>query len=51
MRFALAVVTLSLTLAACGDSKPPMVPDNPDLSQQDGGAPAPTSTAPTPNPG
>ena len=54
MRFALVVVTLLITSAACGDSKPPpMVPDNPDLSQSlDGGLPAtPASAAPTPNAG
>jgi|GEM_PF-6596679 len=44
MRFAIAISLLIATVA-CGDPKPPMVPDNTDLSQPDGGDPAVTPTS------
>jgi hypothetical protein len=45
MRILLVLVCLSLL--ACGDQKPPMVPDNPDLTAQPDAGPA---TPPQPLP-
>lgn len=49
MRALLLVMAFAVTvLCACGESKPPLVPD-PD-TQADGGAPASASAAPAGNP-